>query len=341
MLIHTGGMLPRGADAVVMLEHSQTVREAPGAENASPPSKATGTSDAGPGSAGPSESEVEILRAVAVGENTIDMGEDVREGQVVIPAGRLLRPADIGGLMALGITSLRVVKKPRVGLVSSGDEIVSASSQPAPGQVRDANAFGLAALVLEHGGEPINLGIVPDRLEALVDATTQAVRACDVLVISGGSSASARDYTADAIRVLGSPGILVHGVNVKPGKPTILAVCDGKPVLGLPGNPVSALIVARLFVVPVLELLLGLPVGAPRPRVPARLAINIASQAGREDWWPVRLLRGGSAGDVVVAEPIFAKSNLIFSLAASSGLIRVPESSTGIAAGEMVEVEIF
>ncbi|PWH12321.1 MAG: molybdopterin molybdenumtransferase MoeA [Anaerolineae bacterium] len=310
-LIHTGGMLPAGADAVVMLEYTQQVGD-----------------------------EIEILRAVADGENVIRVGEDVQQGQVVIPRGTRLRPAEIGGLMALGITKLRVVNKVSVGLISSGDEVVPADQVPAPGQVRDINAHTLAALVRRAGGEAVFYGIAPDRFDALQVKAKTALQECALVVISAGSSASTRDMTAQVIDSLGKPGVLVHGINTKPGKPTILGVCDGKAVIGLPGNPVSALVNGYLFVVPVIEKLLGLPLDRPRPCLTARLTVNLASQAGREDWWPVKLIRASAntRQEAWLAEPIFGKSNLIFTLAAADGLIKIPPDATGLTAGEVVEV---
>lgn len=306
-LIHTGGMLPEGADAVVMIEHTQPAR---------------------PG-------EIEVLRAVAPGENELRPGEDVQVGQVVIPAGAELRPAEIGGLMALGLNRVRVVVPPRVAVLSSGDEVVDPTVRPQPGQVRDINSYTLSALVERHGGLPLRYGVLPDRREALQDSIAAALSACDVVVITAGSSASTRDLTAEVIDGLGAPGVLVHGVNVKPGKPTILAACAGKPVIGLPGNPVSALVIASLFVVPVVERLLGLDPNRPRPSVTARLSVNLPSQAGREDWVPVRLLRG-TAG--YTAEPIFYKSNLIFTLAQADGMLHIPPDATGLETGAAVEV---
>jgi molybdopterin molybdotransferase len=175
---------------------------------------------------------------------------------------------------------------------------------------------------------------LPDRLDVLQAAAARALGECDVVVITAGSSASTRDLTAEAINSLGKPGVLVHGVNVRPGKPTILAVCQGKPVIGLPGNPVSALVIADLFVRPVIEALLGLAV-RPAASITARLALNLPSQAGREDWVPVRLL---PTAEGYTAEPIFGKSNLIFTLARADGLIRIPPDATGLEAGEMVSV---
>lgn len=305
--IHTGGMLPEGADAVVMLEHTQM--------------------------AGPAE--LEVLRAVPAGENILHPGEDVLAGQEVIPKGVRLRPAEIGGLLALGLLEVAVARLPRIAVLSSGDEVVAPDKKPQAGQVRDINSYSLSALVQAQGGEPVRFGIIPDDAGAVEEVLRKALNECDAVVITAGSSASARDLTSSVVDRMGRPGVLVHGVNVRPGKPTILAVCDGKPVIGLPGNPVSALVIAGLFVTPIIQRLLGIQNPRPLPAVTARLAINIPSQAGREDWIPVKLRVEASSYQ---AEPIFFKSNLIFTLAQADGLAFIPADATGRSAGETIEV---
>jgi molybdopterin molybdotransferase len=332
MTIHTGGMLPEGADAVVMLEYTQSTLVS---GLTSPPKGGPETND---------KNEIEILKSVAEGENVIAIGEDVAEGQVVQPRGSLMRPAEIGGLLALGITSLRVSKKIRAGLISSGDEVIPPEQTPRPGQVRDVNSYTLGALVTKSGGEPVFYGIVGDTFEALRATAARALTECDAVVITAGSSASTRDMTAEVIEQLGEPGVLVHGLNTRPGKPTILGVCGGKAVIGLPGNPVSALVNGYMLVVPLIEHLLG-EIPRPRATVQARLTVNLPSQAGREDWWPVRLVSPSPSGRGVrgegeswQADPIFGKSNLIFTLAAADGLLKIPPDATGLSAGELVEV---
>jgi molybdopterin molybdotransferase len=312
-LIHTGGMLPNGADAVVMLEYTQSART----------------------------NELEIFKSVADGENLIRIGEDVSQGQLIISKGTLIRPAEIGGLMALGFTSIQTAKKPRVGLLSTGDEVINPSQTPRPGQVRDINSYTLGALIEKTGGAAIRYGIFNDSFQVLKEAATRALSECDMIIITAGSSASTRDMTAEVIRTLGEPGVLVHGINTRPGKPTILGVCNAKAVIGLPGNPVSALVNGYLFVVPVIERLLG-ALSKPKATVQAMLTVNLPSQAGREDWWPVKLLplslRNGVGGEVYSAEPIFGKSNLIFTLASADGLLRIYPDATGLSAGEIVKV---
>ena len=324
-LIHTGGMIPNGADAAVMVEYTQQVTGEPDILGSYP-------------------REIEIFKSVAGGENVIRVGEDVARGQKVLGKGLQLRPAEIGGLMALGITSVLVAIKPRVGLVSTGDEVIDPGQSPRAGQVRDINSYTLGALVENCGGMAIRYGIIGDQFGMLKEVAANALSECDMLIITAGSSASTRDMTADVIRTLGKPGVLVHGINTRPGKPTILGSCGGKAVIGLPGNPVSALVNGYLFVLPVIEKLLGaLP--KPKATVQARLTVNLPSQAGREDWWPVKLLHTtqntGMAKGEWLAEPIFGKSNLIFTLASSDGLLRIHPDATGLSAGEIVEVMLI
>ncbi|GIV64789.1 MAG: molybdopterin molybdenumtransferase MoeA [Bellilinea sp.] len=308
-LIHTGGMLPKGSDAVVMLEYTQPSRE----------------------------NEIEVLRAVAEGENVLKPGEDVKQGEEVVAASVRLRPPEIGGLMGLGILELDVLRRPRVGVLSTGDEVVPPEAAVQPGQVRDINSYSLSALVEQAGGIAQRYGIFPDQAAALEAGLRKALDECDAVLITAGSSASTRDLTAEVINRMGKPGVLVHGLNIRPGKPTILAVCDGKPVVGLPGNPVSALVIAYLFVQPVLNRLCGVP-GLIHPAIRAKLTVNLPSQAGREDYYPAKLVQKNNAWQ---ADPIFYKSNLIFSLSRADGLIHIPEDATGLGAGEEADVYLL
>jgi molybdopterin molybdotransferase len=309
-MIHTGGMLPDSSNAVVMLEYTQTI----------------GTDT------------IEIYRPVAVGENIIKVGEDVEVGEEVIQAGVRIRPAEIGGMAAEGIVEVEVARKPIVGILSSGDEVVAPEENIMPGQVRDINSYSLSALLERSGAIPKRYGVFPDKYEQILNAAKHTLAECDTVVITAGSSASARDLTARVINQLGSPGVLVHGVGIKPGKPTILAVCEHKPVIGLPGNPVSALVIAGLFVVPVVESLLGLTKVGQHTKFQARLSTNVPSQAGREDWVAACLVSENAGYRV---DPIFSKSNLIFSLVRANCMIRIPPDATGLSAGDMVEVYLL
>lgn len=308
--VHTGGMMPPDSDAVVMVEHTQTL----------------------------DERMLEVVRPVAVGENVIPAGEDVRVGELLFPRGHQLRPQDVGGLAGVGITAVAVAAPPRVAILATGDEVVRADQEPAPGQVRDINSYTIAALTRRAGGEPLPRGIAPDDADTLLRQASAALAGADMLIVSAGSSVSTRDMTAQVLGQLGQPGVLVHGVSIHPGKPTILAVADGKPVFGLPGNPVSTMVAFELFVAPALLRLLGCVAPPLWHTTQARLAHNVASIAGREDFVPVRL---EARDDGLWAEPIFGKSNLIYTVARADGILRVPLDLAGLYAGDLVTVRLF
>lgn len=308
--VHTGGMLPAGADAVVMVENTQQLDDL----------------------------TIEVVRPVAPSENIIPVGEDVRVGDLLFPAGHRLRPQDLGGLAGVGIAELAVAARPRVAILASGDEVVPADQPVAPGQVRDINSYTIGALARRAGGLPELRGIAPDNAARLHALAAEALASADVLVISAGSSVSTRDMTVQVIGELGAPGVLVHGVAIHPGKPTILAMVGDKPVFGLPGNPVSTMIAFDLFVAPALRRLAGAAAEPHAGHVAARLAHNVASKPGREDFVPVRLeQRSGE----LWAEPVFGKSNLIYTMAHADGLLGVPLDLAGLYAGDLVSVRIF
>ncbi|MHC1740787.1 MAG: gephyrin-like molybdotransferase Glp [Anaerolineaceae bacterium] len=309
-LIHTGGMLAEGADAVVILEQSHLTLQG----------------------------ELEVYKPVSTGENVIFKGEDVKPGDEVIPVGKTIRPAEVGGLFALGYTHVRVAKKPLFAILSSGDEVVPPDQALKPGQVRDINSEALAVLIEQNGGAYKIYPIIPDNREQMAVSIRLAYAEADAVVITAGSSASTRDMTAEVIQELGKPGILVHGINIRPGKPTILAVCDHKPVIGLPGNPISALVIAQFFMKPLVIWLQGNYNEPIILLIKATLSINLASQAGREEWVPVKLTQ---MGDHLQAEPIFFKSNLIFQLSKADGLMKINADETGKAAHSEVEVLIL
>jgi molybdopterin molybdotransferase len=310
LLIHTGAMLPPGANAVVMLEDTQRL----------------------------SEKEIEVLRPVAVGENIIQVAEDVSQGEVVIPAPRKIRPQELGGLLALGFTDVGVYRRPRVGIISSGDEIIPPEELPSLGQVRDINSFTLKSIAERHGAEVIVRGVVKDDLDDLAALVATSHQQDDLVLVTAGSSVSARDLTSRSFEPLGSPGILVHGIAIKPGKPTILAVANSKPIVGLPGNPVSAVVVGSLFIPVILDRLNGLPRSKHTASIRARLTANIPSSTGREDYQPVYVFEQDCQYH---AEPIFGRSNLIFTLVRANGLVVIPTESTGIKAGSLVDVRPF
>ncbi len=306
--IHTGAMLPAGADAVIMVEDTNAHGD-----------------------------EIELLSSVATGENIVHAGEDVRCGELALDAGRRLRAQDLGGLAALGVTSLEVVMRPRIAVLSTGDEVVPVTATPGPGQVRDINATTVAAVIEAAGGEPVACGIAPDDEAALLVATQAALADADALVLSAGSSVSDRDLTARVVERLGAPGIFVHGIAIKPGKPTLVAFAGHKPVIGLPGNPASALVLAWRLVAPLVRRLGGEAGdgGGGACELDAVLSAPVRSRPGREDYVPCTLER---AGDFIRAVPIFGKSNLIFTLIRADGMIRIPLDQSGVAAGAAVRV---
>src|SRR6202011_1082607 len=271
--------------------------------------------------------EVEVLDAAAPSENVLTVGEDVRAGAVAIPAGRRLRAADLGGLAALGATRVVVRARPRVAVLSTGDEIVAAGATPGPAQAR---------------GVAVSCGIVRDDAVELERALRAALGDADAVVLSAGSSVSVRDLTAQVVARLGAPGVLVHGIAIKPGKPTVLAVCNGTPVVGLPGNPASALVVAWRIVAPLVRLLGGEAVDADglgdERETSAVLDVPLPSRPGREDFVPCTL--ACDASGALHATPVFGASNLIFTLIRADALIAVPLDRSGLAAGETVRVVV-
>ena len=303
----TGGVLPEGADAVVMVEHTQETM---------------------PGT-------IEVVRPVAPGEGLVRADEDARAGAELLPAGRRLRAQDVGLLAAAGATEVRVHARPRVAIVSTGDEIVPPGTEDlAIGQIRDATASALGALVRDAGGDPDPRGIVPDDRDALAAVLRDAVASCDVVVVSAGSSVGARDETAAVVAGLGEPGIWTHGIALRPGKPTLLADCGGVPVIGLPGNPRSALVVFRVIGMPIVRLVGGMTDPPPEPTVRARLERSVPSAAGRLDVVQVTVRDG-------VASPLFGASALLTILTAADGCIVVPDDATGLPAGSEVDVTLY
>lgn len=317
VIVHTGGMIPDSADAVVQIELTQVVNP-PGVRNF--------------------PFEIEVMKSVASGENVLQVGEDVQLQSEILPDGHLIRPQDIGGLLALGLTRVPVIRRPKVTILATGDEVIHPSQQVGPGQIRDINSYTIAAMVTEAGGIPIAGEIIPDNFAALKSAALRTLESSDMLVMTAGSSVSVRDMTVAVIDQLGKPGVLFHGVATRPGKPTIVGIVDDKPVLGLPGNPVSAMIQFDMFGKPAIYQLQGLKKWPKQGFVWAILGQNIASQSGREDYVPVRLI---DSTEGLVATPVFGKSNLIYTLVNADGLIKVPLNKGGLLKGEPVEVHLF
>lgn len=319
--IPTGGTLPHGADAVVMVEHTDILPGKPGA-GAAP--------------------TIEIRKTPAPGENVMLPGEDVAKGAPALPAGRALRAQDVGLLAALGLTSASVGRRPRVGVISTGDELVPPAATPRPGQIRDVNTSALCCLAAEAGAEATALGIVPDDLAELTAALRAALSdtegACDVVLLSGGSSLGARDHSIAAMLALPGAEILAHGIAMSPGKPTILARAAGKPVIGLPGQVTSAQVVMAVLVKPLLRHLAGdaAALAGQPPVFMAELARNIAGRPGREDFIRIRL--EARTGQPPLAHPVLGKSGLLKTLLAADGLIAVPAAAEGLYKGALCPV---
>lgn len=323
-LIHTGGNVPEGADSVVMVEQVKSLDL---------------SGDAASG-------KIQTQTQAAPGDNTIKQGEDVKAGEVVIQAGARLREQEIGGLLSIGMTEVEVLRKPRVALIASGDEVVPPDAPIRLGQVRNINTPMLAALVERSGGVAIDFGILPDRRDAFDDAAARAMREADMVIFMAGTSMSERDFTPDVVNGMGKPGILVHGIAFRPGKPTLFAVCDGIPVFGLPGNPVSALVTAELFVRPTLWRMQGGAIPKANWRselltVTALLSQDVKSPRDLEHWFPVKLAPAVKGATLPSAEPVTTKSNLIFGLVRADGLVCAPIGVDRLMAGTQVEVRLM
>ena len=307
--IATGGPLPRGADAVVMVEHTQ-----PAGRDA-----------------------IEIRRAASPGQFVSYAGSDIARGEALLRAGTLIGSREIGMLAACGIDELRIVRKPRVAVISTGDELVQPGQPLRPAAIYDTNGAIVAAAIDENGGESVFLGAIPDDEARLEAAMRSALTEADMLVLSGGTSKGAGDLSHRIIGRLGMPGIIAHGVALKPGKPLCLAVCDGKPVVILPGFPTSAMFTFHDMIVPVLRRMAGLP---PRSdaRVHATVPVRIASELGRTEFVMVSLV-GGSNG--LIAYPSGKGSGAITSFAQADGFLRIDALADQMPAGTEAEVTLF
>jgi molybdopterin molybdotransferase len=304
--IPTGGMLPAGADAVVMIEHT-----------------AEATDDS-----------IEVVRPVAPGENVVRSDEDVATGAAMAPPGRPLRAQDVALLAAAGVVKVSVHARPRVAILATGDEVMPPDTATLfPGQVRDALSVSVGALVRTAGGEPSPPLIVPDEDGALQEALSGRIGASDVVVICAGSSVGMRDQTAGAVAALPNSETWCHGLAIKPGKPTLLAHSGGVPIIGLPGNPRSALVIFRLIGMPLVRRAGGWTTEPRLGTIRARLTRDLPSAAGRLDVVQVRLNPGDG-----LAEPIFGSSALLSVLTAADGYVIVPEAANGLSAGEPVDV---
>lgn len=306
--IPTGGMLPQEADAVVMQEHA--VRK---------------------------DGAVSVERPVKTRDNVIHRGADIKAGEVVLRPGRRLRPQDLGLLAGLDVPEVMVYRRPRVAIIVTGDELVPPGRPLRGSQIHDMNTYTLSGLIDEAGGVAEAYGIVTDNLALLVERAKLAHRECEAVILAGGSSVGEKDVVADAIAALGEPGTVVHGIAIRPGKPTLLAVAGGKPVFGLPGNVVSAMVIFDQFVQPVVHALVGWrEPRRPGETVRARLTRKVET-GDREDHIRVSLVERTGA---LWAAPLPGGSAIITSMVRADGLVTIPANAT-LDEGAEVEVRLL
>ena len=308
--IWTGNAVPKGADAVIMLENVKKADE-----------------------------KVEVWSPVTPGDNVSKKGEDISKGNIAVKAGCRLKPQHIGLIAAFGVTEIEVFEKPKVAALATGSELVEIGSETQENQIFDVNRLILSSLCLELGAEPFDLGIVNDDVDEILRKLRSGLEKADVVLTSGGTSVGVADLVPEAVNGLGKPGVIVHGVALRPAMPTALAVVGGKPVIILSGNPVAAMVGFEIFARPLLYRMLGLKREEPRPTIEAELTRKVATTLGRKSFVRVRVFRRGGE---LFAEPISAKgSGIISTMTRANGFVLVPENREGLAEGEKVSVSLF
>jgi putative molybdopterin biosynthesis protein len=308
--IVTGAPLPEGADAVVMVEQTNRKQE-----------------------------NVFVHRPVSVGENLMAAGSDIRKNETVLKKGRFLGAREVGVLAAIGLTEVNVYRCPKVAVLSTGGEVVAPGEPLSPGKIYDINAHTLCAAVQEAGGEPINLGIIPDKKDKLTKALTNALDAADVVITSGGVSVGPKDFTPQVVDSLGKPGVIISGVAVKPGKPMTIAVVDGKPVFSLPGNPTSSLFMFSVFVHPVLVRLAGRP-QEELPKLRAVVVQKMFPARGRRTFVMVNL-GYDEKGTLIVSPVPTGLSGAITTLSKADGFVEISEKQQFVEVGTEIDVYLF
>jgi molybdopterin molybdotransferase len=311
--ISTGGMLPEGVNAVMMVEYTEQI----------------------------DDTTLEVRRTISPWENVVREDEDLKKGESILRKGHRLRPQDIGVLAGIGKTYIKIYKKPKIAIISTGNEIIPAEGEPRIGQIRDINSYTLGVCIEEAGGFPVYRGIIKDEVFLLEQEVKKTIKEdkVEAVIISGGSSVGIRDVTLEVLNSLGKPGVLIHGVSVKPGKPTILAIADNKPIFGLPGHPVSAMIIFDLFVRPLIRWLQGGEYNDNSAKeIEAELICNMVSDSGREDYVRVFVYK---KGEKFYAEPVLGKSGLISTMVRASGLIKIGLNIEGLEKGSKVMVKLF
>ncbi len=309
--IWTGGELPQKADGVVMIEYTRQL----------------------------SDGEIAAYRPVAPGENVIAAGEDYRQGELVLCRGTVLRPQELGVLSGLGITEVSAYRRPRVAILSTGDELVAATELPAAGKIRDINSATLAALAAEAGALPVCHGICGDQFNALKKAAGEAIADADILLLSGGSSVGRRDFTLRVFEALAETETLVHGISVRPGKPTIVVRQGEKALVGLPGHVASAMVIFYLFVRPLIRRLSGLTADHGLRSISGRTLEPIPSAIGREEYLRVVLQDIGE--DIPGIQPVYGRSGLLSPLVKADGLLPIGRDLEGLDKGSVARVLLF
>jgi len=313
--IPTGGMLPEGADAVLMIEDTEKI----------------------------DENTIESFKSLAAGENLVQKAEDIAAGELLFKKGHKLMARDIGALAGLGITEINAFSRAKVSVISTGDELISAEAEADSGQIRDINSYSITSYLNKIGAAAKKVGIVEDKFEKLKEAVKNELGQ-DLVLISGGSSVGIKDMTIDLLNSLGDPGVLLHGLSIKPGKPTILAVIEDTIVIGLPGHPASAWTVNNILVAEIVRVLNGekeaAEIGIQENKYPikAQLTRSLVSDKGREEYIPVRIIKENNK---LLAEPLLGKSSLITNLAHGDALLRVPRNQEGKEKGELVELTLI
>lgn len=304
--VPTGGMLPNGSDSVIMIEYTDKLNN----------------------------NTILASKPASPGENVIDIGDDIRLGEIVIKKGTKLRAYEIGVLSSLGYSMIDVCKKPVIGIISTGDEIIDCEDIKKPGQIRDINTYLLYSLIIESGCEPIKFGLIKDDYNLLKETVERALSQCDIILMSGGSSVGKKDHTVNVISSVGK--ILVHGISVKPGKPTIVGKCGEKIVFGLPGHPLACAVIFKTIVKHYIDKITGYEdISYP---VPSKFNLNYHKAKGREEYLPVILQI--DKGEII-AKPVFAKSGLITGFSKAWGYVRIERNEEGIRVGQIVNVFKF
>jgi molybdopterin molybdotransferase len=307
--IWTGNPLPSGADAVVILEHMRKVRE-----------------------------RIEVWTSVVPGENVSKRGEDIEKGEVAVDSGTRLKPHHIGLLAALGLKHVKVAEKPKVALISTGNELVELRRKPKHGQITDVNRLILSGMCMELGAEPLDLGIARDHIKEISTKIEEGLERANLIVTTGGTSVGYADLVPLTINQIGTPGVVVHGIAMRPGMPTALAMLQGKPILLLSGNPVAAMIGFEVFARPLILKMLGIQ-SEPRPIIKAKLTRRVPSALGRRVF--LRVYAFEKEGEFF-AEPVRIKgAGILSTMTKANGYVVIPENVEGLEEGEVVTVHIF